>query len=153
MLEPIVKTVTLDVSAERAFELFVDHIADWWPLSTHSLLTAAGKRPTGVQFEPFQGGRLYETGESGKTIDWGEVTAWDKGRHLGFTWHVGSTPNQATQVDVTFQPADQGGTRVTLTHSNWEVLGDRAAELHSNYTPGWDAVFHAGFAAFAAQQI
>lgn len=153
MLDPIVKSVVLPISRDRAFDLFTDQIADWWPLATHSLLSAAGKIPVRVQFEPFEGGRLFETSDTGETIAWGEVTAWDKGKHLGFSWHVGSTPDRATQVDVAFEPADQGGTRITLTHSNWEVLGDQAPELHGNYTQGWDGVLHSGFADYVNAQV
>ena len=152
MLEPIVKTTILPVDQAQAFELFTNRISEWWPLATHSLLSADGKTPTQVQFEPFEGGRLYEISDQGETMDWGQVTAWDAPNRLSFTWQVGSTPEQATQVEVSFERADQGGTRVTLVHSNWHVLGARAAELHANYTPGWDAVFHAGFAEFAAAQ-
>ena len=85
MLAPIVKTVTLPTTPDKAFELFTGRIADWWPLATHSLLQAAGKTPLGVQFEAFEGGRLFETSDTGETAVWGEVLALAPGHRLTFT--------------------------------------------------------------------
>ena len=153
MLDPIVKTITLPTTPARAFELFTSRIADWWPLTSHSVFVGKGETPASVAFEPYEGGRLIETGASGETSVWGEVTTWTPGRDLGFTWHPGSDPAQATQVDVSFRPADAGGTRVRLVHANWERLGDAAAAQHERYTPGWDKVFHDGFEQFANRSV
>lgn len=153
MLDPIIKTVTLPTTPTRAFELFTQRMADWWPLATHSVLSALGDTPVGVQFEPFEGGRLFESNEAGETADWGKVTEWDPGRRLGFTWHPGGDSKTPTRVDVTFTAADAGGTRVTLTHSDWEALGDAAPAQHSGYGPGWDQVFHEGFEQFARREL
>jgi hypothetical protein len=42
-------------------------------------------------------------------------------------------------VEVVFAP-EAGGTRVTLTHAGWELLGDRSEKMRSNYDAGWDFV-------------
>ncbi|GAB5458609.1 MAG: hypothetical protein Hens3KO_16390 [Henriciella sp.] len=149
MLEPIVKIATLPTDSQRAFELFTDRIADWWPLASHSICARQGQTAVSTQFEPFEGGKVYETSPSGEKHIWGSVTAWQPGKHVGFSWHVGRAPGLATQVDVTFALSDTGGTLVTLTHSNWEVLGAYAPGEHASYSPGWDQVFHEGFEAFA----
>lgn len=153
MLDPIIKTVTLDTTPARAFELFTQRISDWWPLGTHSVISGRGDTSVNVQFEPFDGGRIYETSETGETEDWGRVTVWKPGEQVSFTWHPGDDPSKATQIDVTFQHADAGGTQVTLTHSNWEQLGELAESEHAGYSPGWDQVFHAGFEGFAKREL
>jgi len=153
MLAPIIKTVTLPTNPDRAFELFTQRMEDWWPLATHSVLSAMGNPSVGVQFEPFEGGRLYETGKDGGTEDWGRVTDWSPGKSVGFLWHPGENPANATQINVTFQVTDTGDTHVTLTHSNWEALGDKAEVEQASYSPGWDQVFHDGFEQFAKREL
>nr|WP_197501655.1 SRPBCC domain-containing protein [Hyphomonas sp. Mor2] len=153
MLDPIIKTVTLPTSPARAFELFTQRIADWWPVASHSVLSAKGDPPIDVRFEPFEGGRLFEISETGETADWGKVTAWVPGAVLGFTWHPGADPKRATQVDVSFSQADTGGTLITLTHSEWARLGVIADTQRANYDPGWDQVFHNGFERFARREL
>jgi len=153
MLPPIVKSVRLDCSPDRAFELFTSHIDKWWPLASHSISAGQGQIPADVQFEPYEGGRLYETAPDGSVHVWGSIAIWEPGSALRFSWHVGRTPDQATQIDVAFKSADQGGTLITLTHSNWEALGSEAADQHANYTPGWDQVFVQGFGAYAQKNL
>lgn len=152
MFDPIIKTVTLPIAPERAFQLFTTRIADWWPLATHSVLSAKGDVPVDLRFEPFEGGRLYETNAKGDTADWGKVTHWIPGLRVGFSWHPGDEPTRATQVDVTFGPADSGGTLVTLTHTEWARLGVIAETERASYDPGWEKVFVTDFADFARHQ-
>ena len=54
-------------------------------------------------------------------------------------------------VDVQFEPIDTG-TRVTLTHSNWEVLGDTAQAMRDGYDQGWVHVFETCFGGACAKQ-
>jgi hypothetical protein len=58
-----------------------------------------------------------------------------EGKGLG----PGRTPATAQVVTVSFH-AQGDSTRVTLTHSGWEALGDAAAETREGYTHGWDIV-------------
>ncbi|MEO0653301.1 MAG: ATPase, partial [Pseudomonadota bacterium] len=51
----------------------------------------------------------------------------------------------ATQVDVRFTQTE-AGTRVELTHSGFEALGDAAVAQHTGYTSGWDPVLYECFA-------
>ena len=53
-------------------------------------------------------------------------------------------PAEATDVTVTFKP-DGTGTKVTLTHSNWEVFGDSAQAMRDGYETAWVHVFETRF--------
>ena len=86
--------------------------------------------------EPHEGGRIYEVLEDGVERLWGSVTDWKPGDQVAFTWHVGRAPKSGTQVSVLFRPDDTGGTRITLTHDNWHVLGDDAQKVRDQYSGG-----------------
>ncbi|WP_171178752.1 SRPBCC domain-containing protein [Ruegeria sp. HKCCD8929] len=140
MTDPIVKTVEVNCSAARAFEVFVTRISDWWPLDGHAVSAASGKPAQSVTIEPRVGGAVYETMHDGGRTDWGKVLEFEPGRSLAMTWHPGNNADAPTRVQVEF--ADAGGkTRVTLTHSGWEVWGAEAAAKRGNYDSGWDFVF------------
>ena len=121
-----------------AFRLFTDHIAEWWPLDTHSVGLQNART---VRFEPGVGGRIVETIDSvdgGATAVWGTVLAWEPPARVRFTWHPGIEPTEATEVEVTFvETAD--GTTVTLIHTGWDRRPD-GAQIRSNYDSGWDFV-------------
>lgn len=131
------KSVTVNCSPERAFELFTDGLATWWPFDSHS---PSEGRPDSFVFEPRQGGRVYERVPSGEETDWATVTAWEPPGRLAVDWHV-TAGAPATQLEVRFT-AEDGGTRVDLTHGGWERYGEKAAEMFDSYNgrSGWDAV-------------
>ena len=76
------------------------------------------------------------------------MTAYDPPDRLAFSWIVGLSADKAQQVDVRFI-AENGGTRVELTHSGWEKLGDEAAGLHERYAQGWGTLVERFFAEYA----
>jgi uncharacterized protein YndB with AHSA1/START domain len=69
------------------------------------------------------------------------VLLWDPPHRLAFTWHPGRPHGPLTEVDVTFQP-DDDGTQVLLRHSGWERLGDAAGSARESYDSvgGWTMV-------------
>ena len=140
-LSPVVKRLTLPCNTERAFELFTDRIADWWPLPTHSV---GGDQAVSVRIEGRVGGELVETIDDGRTSVWGTVPAWEPPFRVAFTWHPGQSPREATSVEVTFEPQGSS-TLVTLTHQGWATRPDGRAARQS-YDTGWDAVL-TGFVA------
>ena len=131
------KTIEVGAPPERAFRLFTDGMAQWWPLATHSV---GEERAETVVFEPGEGGRILERTLDGEEHLWGTVTAWEPPGRVVFTWHPGRTADTGQEVEVTFEPTERG-TRVELVHTGWEHLGDRAAATYANYDRGWDPVF------------
>ncbi len=139
------KTVEVAAPPERAFSLFTERMAEWWPLATHSV---GEERAETVLFEPGVGGRIVERTLDGEEHVWGTVTAWEPPGRVAFTWHPGREADTEQDVEVRFEPSGSG-TRVELVHTGWERLGDRAAAVYENYDGGWDFVVGERFAAAA----
>jgi uncharacterized protein YndB with AHSA1/START domain len=141
---PVIKTVTVRAPPQRAFALFAD-IARWWPLTR----VHTGPDPTGCAIEPRVGGRVFERAVDGRETPWGTVIAYDPPHRLAFSWIVGDVPpEQAQRVDISFTP-EGSGTRVELTHSGWEKLGQAGAARRERYDRGWVLVFEQCFAEYA----
>jgi uncharacterized protein YndB with AHSA1/START domain len=130
------KSVVVNLPVEDAFRLFTQGIGQWWPLDSQSL---GQPRAETCVMEEGVGGRIYEIQSEGVQAEWGEIQEWEPPRRLVTTWHPGRKPESAQKLEVTFQ-SDGEGTRVDLTHSGWENLGDRAGDIRKEYVPGWDHV-------------
>jgi len=130
------KAVTVAVPVERAFEVFTEEIATWWPLRTHAVDTES---PDTVVMEGRVGGRLYERTASGDEHLWGTLTAWEPPRRIVYSWHPGRGEETAQEVEITFTP-EGGGTRVHVRHTGWEILGERMDEVVASYDEGWETV-------------
>jgi uncharacterized protein YndB with AHSA1/START domain len=90
--------------------------------------------------EPKVGGDLFEISKTGERCVWGRVTVFERPGRVQFTWFPGRTEATGQIVDVTFRAAGARQTQVDLEHSNWQTLGDQAAEMRSGYERGWTAV-------------
>ncbi|KMW60360.1 Glyoxalase/Bleomycin resistance protein/dioxygenase domain [Candidatus Rhodobacter oscarellae] len=147
MAEPVTKTVTVPLTPERAFRLFTEEMASWWPLDRHAVSAEdGGAKDVTVPAEI--GAQIFETTPSGKKVPWGRVTEHRPGHRFATSWHPGRPEAEATQVEVTFD-AVADGTRVTLVHSGWQALGAQQTSLRDQYQNGWDTVFVQLFAAQA----
>jgi uncharacterized protein YndB with AHSA1/START domain len=62
MIEPVRKSVHVDAPPEHAFRVFTEHLADWWPIATHSGYEEDAATVTfeGVRFTPNAGGTRVE---------------------------------------------------------------------------------------------
>ena len=129
-LDAVRQSVTVPLSQERAFALFVDDFSDWWPLTSHHI----GERPAiQVIVEAHEGGRWYERDEAGVECDWGRVLAVDRPSRLLLGWQLSPKfefdPDTArtTEVEVTFEASGDASTIVTLEHRGFEVHREAAA--------------------------
>lgn len=125
-LDAVRRSVTVPLARERAFDLFVGELGDWWPLSSYHI----GERtPVEAIIEPREGGRWYERDESGTERDWGSVLAFDRPARILLAWQLSPTwefdpdPARATEVEVTFAARGDASTDVTLEHRGFEVHG------------------------------
>ncbi|HEX3411087.1 MAG TPA: SRPBCC domain-containing protein [Stellaceae bacterium] len=137
---PIVKSVTVCAAPARAFALFAERFARWWPLAR----VHTGPDPVHCAIEPRVGGRVFERAADGRETPWGTVLAYDPPNRLAFSWVVELAAEQEQLVEIRFT-AEDGGTRVELTHSGWEKLGDAAASQRERYDRGWGTVFERHF--------
>ena len=135
-VEPIVKTRSLALTPDEAFELFTEKIAEWWPLATHSV---GEDEAVSVRIEARVGGRILETTSAGDEHEWGTITEWEKGRRLEFTWHPGRGEEEQTYVEVRFRETG-GGSELMLIHTGWETRGANAHVARTGYVTGWDVV-------------
>ena len=63
MVDPIVKTIEVPCGQAKAFEIFVNDINSWWPLSTYSVAAKAGQLTKSLRVEPEVGGKIVETSQ------------------------------------------------------------------------------------------
>ncbi|MEP6665826.1 MAG: SRPBCC domain-containing protein [Nocardioidaceae bacterium] len=134
-LPPIVKTLSLRCTADHAFTVYTERIGDWWPTSDFSI---SGSDVVSVHLEPRTGGLVYETNPAGERLPWGTMSVWEPKRHLTYSWHPGSDPTTATEVDVRFTPND-AGCEMVLEHRGWKSDAD-SLQSRSAYDEGWDVV-------------
>jgi uncharacterized protein YndB with AHSA1/START domain len=124
-VSPVVQSVDIRATPDRVFELFTDpdQLVKWWP--------------DAVTLEPRVGGSMHLTFEGRGDVR-GEITTFEPGRALGFTWVRGVAPDITTRVDVSFEDLGDGRTRVELVHSGWEAVPDEmVAEWRTIHDLGW----------------
>jgi uncharacterized protein YndB with AHSA1/START domain len=136
VIEPIELSFDVACSPTHAFETWTARTSTWWPTS-HSVSTDRGLT---VTFEPHVGGRIFERTPDGVEHDWGRVIAWDPPGRIVYSWHLRADAADATEVEIRFQPASGGGTRVDIEHRGWERLGDRAAARRAGNEAGWSGL-------------
>jgi uncharacterized protein YndB with AHSA1/START domain/uncharacterized protein YciI len=128
---PIRREVRVDADPATAFEIFTARIGQWWPVAELSVFGSGA-------IVAFTGGQIIERAADGRSSCWGVVTRWEPGAAVAFTWHPGTTPERASQVEVTFR-ADGTQTLVVLEHAGWDAFADPAA-ARAEYDQGWPAV-------------
>lgn len=147
-IAPIVRSVQVKAPPPRAFDLFVNHFADWWPKGR-----TIGKNPhVAIVVEPRVGGQWFERDAEGVETHWGRVLAWEPPARLLLAWQINSQwtydPDFETELELRFDPLDGGGTQVTLEHRNLERFGDDA-QRHSDLLGGGWPGYLAGYASYA----
>ena len=136
MIEPLRLSLVVQCPAEHAFTVWTARTSRWWPIS-HTVTEEAGLE---VLFEPRVGGRIFERTPAGAEVEWGEVTAWDPPRRLGYLWHLNADRSDATDVEITFIDHGDDTTRVEIEHRGWERLGDRGQTWRDRNHSGWGGV-------------
>jgi uncharacterized protein YndB with AHSA1/START domain len=134
-MDPIVVEFDVTATVEHAFRMWTDECTLWWPRS-HIMSQADGFQ---VVFEPFAGGRVYESGVDGEEHEWGEVTIWDPPHRVEYWWHIFLDRDKATKVNVTFT-ASNGATTVRLVNSGFEVFGDGAEDRMDRVGGAWSGI-------------
>ena len=142
---PIQKTTQVPLSPQEAFDLFIAGLDDWWPKDSHAPLGPDAR----LIVEQRKNGTITEVGPDGTKNLWGRIIAWDPGHYLAFTWFPEDDEDKATVVAVSFIKTSDG-TRLELTHGDFEILGDTADAVSQSYLIGWDLVL--GTYCFAANR-
>jgi uncharacterized protein YndB with AHSA1/START domain len=140
-MDAVTTSVVVPLPPEAAFELFTERFSEWWPKDSHHI---ADVDAADVFLEARAGGRWYERSESGDDCEWGTVLEVDRPSRVLLAWQLtpewkfDPNPHNATHVEVTFD-AEENGTRVTLTHSGFEVHGEAGAAMRESVAGdgGW----------------
>ncbi|HEY2273793.1 MAG TPA: SRPBCC family protein [Jatrophihabitantaceae bacterium] len=125
------RTVVVNAPVEAAFDQFTRGFGDFKP-PEHNLL---GVPIAETVFEGHVGGYIYDRGTDGSVCRWARVLAFEPPRRVVFSWDIGpqwqieSDPQNTSEVEVRFEPQDDGRTRVELEHRNIDRHG-----------PGWEGV-------------
>ena len=148
MLEPLIKTIEVPCSQEEAFDIFITEMDSWWPLGKFTVSAFSGNAAKGIRVEPRVGGRIVEVGHDDNEHQWGTIRSYDPYELVSMDFHIpepGDTSGRTTFVEVTFTPSRLGRTRVQLTQSNWEGLGDLAEPMRGGYGGGWVEIFEKAY--------
>ena len=136
-IAPIKITQTIKASPARCFELFANHVGEWWPKG-QTLSKGDYKK---LIIEPKAGGRWYEVDSNDKTIQWGEVLAWEPPHRLVLIWRLNTSfaydPTLHSEVELTFKDAGAGKTTMTLEHRDLEKLGKEPEKFIAMLDAGW----------------
>lgn len=144
-IAPVRKTVVVQATRHRAFEVFTAGIDRWWP-KTHGI----GNAPTKESIiEPHVGGRWYSICEDGSEVTVGHVLVWQPGERFVVSWEISAKwkPDAriafASEVDVRFLEDGEGRTRVELEHRNFERMGAVEGQtMHDSVDGGWPTILN-----------
>jgi uncharacterized protein YndB with AHSA1/START domain len=137
-IAPVRKTIRVNASAARAFEVFTAGLGKWWPRD-HGI----GKLPMReAVMETRLGGKWYEVAEDGSRADVGEIVVWEPPQRFVITWDINSQwkpdATVGSEVEVRFIAEGADMTRVELEHRRFEQMGaEGGAKMRGDVDHGW----------------
>jgi uncharacterized protein YndB with AHSA1/START domain len=133
-------SVIVPVPVERAFTVFTEGLAGWWPPE----YTWAGDDLAAVELEPRQGGRWLEHDRDGREAEWGEVLAWEPTARVALSWGIGPErepeldPARRSEVEARFSAQDERSTLVEVEHRHLARHGGDGAAYAEGMQQGWE---------------
>jgi hypothetical protein len=138
---PVYQSTTVRAGLSATFDVFVDRLAEWWPLDPFSYGGSA--RIARVTVDRCKGGRLIEHWHDGTTHEWGTLLRWNPPLGFTTTWNITGHP---TEVELRFTSVG-ADTLVEVEHRGWDALTleelSAACALPGGYSGG---AFHSGWA-------
>jgi len=149
------KSIVVNAPVERAFSVFTDGMASWWPPDHHILDGPLAE----MVFEPRAGGHIYDRGSDGSECRWARVLAYEPPTRVVFSWDINlqwkieTDPDRTSEIEIRFVPEDENRTRVELEHRNLDRHGDGWEQMREavGSPDGWSQGL-ARFAQAAAQR-
>ncbi len=142
-IAPVRKSVLVNATPGRAFEVFTAHIDRWWPKS-HNIGSAPIRR---IAIEPRVGGRWYNDLKDGSQVTIGHVRLWEPGRRFIVSWEISPDwkpePREAfaSEVEVQFIAVAEGTTRIEVEHRDFERMGEPGGtKMRGEVDNGWPAI-------------
>jgi uncharacterized protein YndB with AHSA1/START domain len=118
-------SIEVNVAIDRAFRVFTEDMAGWWPPEHHILESELAE----MVVEPRVGGRIYDRGVDGTECQWARVLVYEPPERFVFSWDINldwkveTNPERSSEVEVRFFALDAGRTRVQLEHLHIERHG------------------------------
>ena len=150
MLDPIVKSIEVGCSQEKAFRVFLDEMYTWWPVDRFSVSVMGGGATKEVRVDARAGGKIIEIGPDGAEHQWGEIKTYDPYDAFSMDFNIappGYPTDEMSQVEVRFEALGPDRTRVELTQTGWENFGDKADDVRGGYVVGWGMIFEQAYKA------
>jgi uncharacterized protein YndB with AHSA1/START domain len=150
-VEPVKKSIEVELAPLDAFQLFTSDMAAWWPATHHIASTPFVE----IVVEPCVGGGWFEVDRDGRTCQWGSILAWDPPRKVVFAWGLQGdwkfSPDlsRSSEVEVRFVPMGDSATLVELEHRRFE-RHEAATKIAEGVKEGWSIVLE-GFRIVAAK--
>jgi hypothetical protein len=142
-IAPVRKSIVVQATAEKAFDVFTAGIDRWWPKS-HGIGTGPVIESV---IEPFVGGRWYSRHADGVEAVVGHVLVWEPAQRFVCSWEINaewkSDPRKvfASEVEVRFVPEGSSMTRVELEHRNFERMPAPGGEkMRDDVGRGWPKI-------------
>jgi uncharacterized protein YndB with AHSA1/START domain len=120
------ESVVVNATAERAFKVFTEEMASWWPKDHHILEGELAE----MVVEPRVGGRIYDRGTDGSECQWARVLAYEPPERFVFSWDISldwkieHDLDRTSEVEIRFVPETGDRTRVELEHRHIDRHGD-----------------------------
>lgn len=155
MLDPIKKTLEVPCSQKMAFEVFLLEMDTWWPMAkfTHSAMRGAPAKS--IQVDAQVGGKIVEIGHDDAEVQWGAIKTYDPYASFSMDFHVPHPKYPVegyTLVEVSFTELGEGSTRVDLTQTHFEGLGDMAEGSHQGYGSAWNMILEQAYKGACAKK-
>ncbi len=152
MLEPIIRSIEVPCSQEKAFGIFLEGMDNWWPLERFSVSIMSGGTAKGLRVDAQVGGKIVEIGPDDTEHLWGTIKVYDPHHYVSMDFHINHPDYKETEgfyslVEIRFTALAADRTRVELTQSNWEAFGEMAEGLYGGYGGGWTMIFEQAYKA------
>ena len=132
----MVKSVMLPLLHLQRSSSSPQKIGEWWPADRRHT-----QDPTSEIFL-LQSGRFYERARDGHEVELGRVRSWELPSRILLDFFIATGPEKPTEVEITFA-AQEGGTRVTVTHRPKPDSESLWTERAPRYERSWDVVLAA----------
>ncbi len=122
---------TVKPDPAKAFDIFAHRMDEWVP-GEHSLFEHGR---VDLVVEARAGGQWYEVDAASNRCQWGRVEAYQPPELLVLIWQLSPEfefdASIETRLEIRFDAAPGGGTRIRFEHSGLAAYGDQAAAMRA----------------------
>jgi uncharacterized protein YndB with AHSA1/START domain len=136
-IRDIIVEVQIKAAPERVWAALIEELSEWWPRDCLSL-----KGAEMILFEPWAGGRLYETAPDGGQLMWANVVMIQPGKAIEFVGYMTPTYSgpSITMYRFAIEATPDGQTIFRVGDS---VMGRIDNAQEANLKEGWSYLANA----------